>query len=203
MMPQAPIRGFDMKKITLGSQTLIYPMPAFLIGANVDGMANFMTAAWSGIANSNPPMVTVAFQHHRHTYKGVKANGTFSINVPTEAQVKETDYCGIVSGAKKDKTTDCGFTVFYGQLKTAPLIEQCPVNLECSVVHILNLGSHALVVGRIEETHISEECATDGLPDPDKVKPIIYSAGAQKRYRGLGRPLAKAFSVGKDLKQGS
>lgn len=190
-----------MKKMTLGAQTLLYPMPAFLIGANVAGKANFMTAAWSGIANSNPPMVTVALQHHRYTLKGIKENGTFSINVPSENQVREADYCGMVSGAKKDKTADCGFTVFYGELKTAPLIEECPVNLECKVVHILNLGSHALVVGQIEQTHVSEDCTTGGLPDVSKVKPVIYCSGAEKRYHGVGQLLAKAFSVGKDLKK--
>ncbi len=190
-----------MKKITLGAQTLIYPMPAFLIGADVAGKPNFMTAAWSGIACSTPPMVTVALQHHRHTLKGIKENGTFSINVPSQDQVKEIDYCGIVSGTKQDKAADCNFTVFYGQLKTAPLIEQCPLNLECKVVHILNLGSHALIVGQIEETHVSEDCMTDGLPDADKLKPIIYSPGVEKRYYGLGAPLAKAFSAGQDLKK--
>jgi flavin reductase (DIM6/NTAB) family NADH-FMN oxidoreductase RutF len=190
-----------MKKITLGAQTLVYPMPAFLIGANVAGKANFMTAAWSGIACSKPPMVSVALQHHRHTLKGIKENGTFSVNVPSQDQVKETDYCGIVSGTKQDKAADCSFTVFYGQLKTAPLIEQCPLNLECKVVHILNLGSHALIVGQIEETHVSEACVTDGLPDADKLKPIIYSPGAEKRYYTLGAPLAKAFSVGQDFKK--
>ncbi len=190
-----------MKKITLGAQTILYPMPAFLIGANVGGKANFMTAAWSGIANSNPPMVTVALQHHRYTYKGIQENNTFSINVPTEDQVKETDYCGIVSGAKKDKTADCGFSVFYGHLKTAPLIEQCPVNLECKVVHILNLGSHYLIVGQVEETHVSEDCTSGGQPDAGKVKPIIFSVGAEKRYFGMGETLAKAFSAGKELKK--
>jgi flavin reductase (DIM6/NTAB) family NADH-FMN oxidoreductase RutF len=190
-----------MKKITLGAQTIVYPMPAFLIGADVAGKANFMTAAWSGIACSKPPMLTVALQHHRHTLKGIKENGTFSVNVPSQDQVGETDYCGLVSGTRQDKVADCGFTVFYGQLKTAPLIEQCPLNLECKVVHILNLGSHALVVGQIEETHVSEACLTDGLPDADKLEPIIYSSGAEKRYHGLGAVLAKAFSVGQDLKK--
>ncbi|MBR9979580.1 MAG: flavin reductase family protein [Desulfatitalea sp.] len=190
-----------MKKIKLGAQTLLYPMPAFLIGANVAGKPNFMTAAWSGIANSKPPMVTVALQHHRHTLIGIKENGTFSINVPSEEQVKETDYCGIVSGAGKDKTADCGFTVFYGGLETAPLIEECPLNLECKVVHILDLGSHALVVGEVSETHVTEACTTAGQPDVTKVKPIIYSSGAEQRYYGIGKPLAQAFSVGKDLKK--
>jgi flavin reductase (DIM6/NTAB) family NADH-FMN oxidoreductase RutF len=146
-------------------------------------------------------MITVALQPSRYTYKGIEKNKTFSINVPSENQVKETDYCGIVSGAQKNKTEICGFTVFYGQLKTAPLIEQCPVNLECKVVHILNLGSHDLIVGQVVETHVSEDCTRDGQPDVDKVKPIVFSVGAEKKYYGIGQPLAPAFSVGKDLKK--
>lgn len=190
-----------MSKVTLGPQTLMYPLPAFLVGANVDDRPNFMTAAWSGIGNSNPPMVTVGLQHHRHTYKGIKQTGTFSINVPSEDQVRQVDYCGMVSGAKKDKNADCGFTVFYGKLKTAPLIEQCPLNLECKLMHILNLGSHALVVGQVEEVHATEACMKGGLPDVEKVKPVIYSPGSEKRYYGLGNLLAKAFSVGNELKK--
>ena len=125
-----------MKKIALGPQTLIYPMPAFLIGASVDGKPNFMTAAWSGIAASTPPMITVALQHHRYTLKGIKENGAFSVNVPSAKLAKETDYCGLVSGTTKaDKVKECNFKIFYGKTKNAPLIEQCPVNLECKVVH--------------------------------------------------------------------
>jgi len=190
-----------MKKLNLGPQTLLYPMPACLIGANVDGRSNFMTAAWCGIANSNPPMLSVALQHHRHTLKGIRQNNAFSVNVPSEDLVKETDYCGIVSGSKDDKTATCKFTVFYGKLETAPLIEQCPVNLECKVMHVLNLGSHALIIGLIEETHVSAHCMTDGEPDGRKVKPIIYGRAADKSYFKLGEVLAPAFSIGKELKK--
>ena len=80
-----------MAKVTVENKTLVYPMPAFVIGANVDGKPNFMTAAWSGIAGSTPPMITVALQHHRHTLKGMKQNMTFSVNVPSVDLVKETD----------------------------------------------------------------------------------------------------------------
>lgn len=185
-----------MAKVTVENKTLVYPMPAFVVGANVDGKPNFMTAAWSGIAGSNPPMITVALQHHRHTLKGMKQNMTFSVNVPSVDLVKETDYCGIVSGSKTDKVADCYFKVFYGKLATAPLIEQYPVNLECKVVHILDLGSHELVVGRIEETYISEECLTDGKPDVDKIKPIAYVG---RRYVALGEAVASAHAIGKEL----
>ena len=190
-----------MKKTQLGPMTLLYPMPAFLIGANVDGKPNFMTAAWSGIACSNPPMLTVALQHHRFTLRGIKVNSVFSVNVPSVDIMKETDYCGIVSGEKEDKVAACAFKVFYGILKTAPMIEQCPVNLECKVMHTLHLGSHALVIGQIEEVHVSEDCLTGGEPDVLKINPFMYCTGAEKTYYGFGQRLAEAFSVGLEIKK--
>ena len=87
-----------MAKVTIDNKTLVYPMPAFLIGANVDDKPNFMTAAWSGIAGRTPPMITVALSHTRYTLKGIKQNMTFSVNVPSVDMVKETDYCGIEVG---------------------------------------------------------------------------------------------------------
>jgi flavin reductase (DIM6/NTAB) family NADH-FMN oxidoreductase RutF len=191
-----------MKKIALGPQTLIYPMPAFVIGASVAGKPNFMTAAWSGIAASTPPMITVALQHHRYTLKGIKENGTFSVNVASAKLVKETDYCGLVSGTTKtDKPKDCNFKIFYGKVKTAPLIEQYPVNLECKVVHTLSLGSHCLVIGQIEEVYASEDCMTDGEPDPAKIDPIMYVTGANKAYFRIGEKIGPAFEIGLEIKK--
>ena len=191
-----------MKKTTLGPQTLVSPMPAFLIGANVGEKPNFMTAAWSGIAASTPPMITVALQHHRHTLKGIRENGTFSVNVPSANLARETDYCGIVSGATKvDKVKECGFTVFYGKLKSVPLIEQCPINLECKVTHTLTLGSHMLFVGQIEEVHIAESCMSEGAPNLAKVDPLIFITGANKSYFRIGERVASAFEVGKEIRQ--
>jgi flavin reductase (DIM6/NTAB) family NADH-FMN oxidoreductase RutF len=177
-------------------------MPAFLIGANVDEKPNFMTAAWSGIAASTPPMITVALQHHRHTLKGIRENGVFSVNVAGANLVVQTDYCGMVSGSSKtDKVKDCGFTVFYGKLKSAPLIEECPVNLECRVLHTLALGSHTLVIGQIEEVHVSEDCMSEGEPDPAKIDPIMYLTGADKSYCRIGERIGPAFRIGKEIRK--
>ncbi|MCX6010271.1 MAG: flavin reductase family protein [Chloroflexi bacterium] len=189
-----------MGKILMGPQTLIYPMPALLVGAKVDDKPNFMAVAWGGIANGEPPMISVAIRHQRYTLKGIKQNMTFSVNVPSTDMVKETDYCGIISGAKANKAQVCRFKVFYGKLDKAPLIEQCPVNLECKVVHILDLGSHSLVIGRIEETHVSDSCLTDGKPDVNKIKPFTYTTAPASQYQALGDVIAKAFSIGKELK---
>jgi flavin reductase (DIM6/NTAB) family NADH-FMN oxidoreductase RutF len=190
-----------MKKVTLGPETYVYPKPAFLIGANVKGKPNFMAAAWCGILNSEPPMIGVGIRPQRHTFKGVQENSTFSVNVPSVNQMKEMDYCGIYSGVKEDKNRICGFTIFYGKLETAPLIEQFPVNLECSVVQELKLGSHFLFVGQIEEIHASEDTLTNGLPDVEKIKPIIYSSGADRAYHGLGERLGAAHRAGMELKK--
>jgi len=191
-----------MGKIVMGPQTLVYPMSALLVGVNIDDKPNFMTVAWGGIANDEPPMISLAIRHTRHTLKGIRQRGTFSVNIPSADMVKEVDYCGIASGSKVDKAETCRFKVFYGKLGDAPLIEQCPVNLECNVVHILDLGSHALVIGKIEETHVSQSCLTDGKPDVDKIQPITYVTSPDTRYQALGEVLAKAFSVGRELKPG-
>ncbi|MEN8614730.1 flavin reductase family protein [Dehalogenimonas sp. THU2] len=188
-----------MAKIKLGPQSLLYPMPALLVGAQVNGKPNFITVAWGGIACGDPPMVSVAIRHTRHTLKGIMENKCFSVNVPGAGLVKEVDYCGIVSGAKADKASVCNFKVVTGKLCGAPLIEACPVNLECELHHTIDLGSHVLVIGRITETHISEECLTNGRPDVTKINPLIYTT-AQSQYQTLGAVVGKAFSVGNELK---
>jgi flavin reductase (DIM6/NTAB) family NADH-FMN oxidoreductase RutF len=192
-----------MGKILMGPQTWIYPMPTLLVGANVDGKANFMAVAWGGIASGEPPMISVAIRHSRYTLKGIRQNLTFSVNVPSGDMVREVDYCGLKSGAKFDKVAVCHFKVFYGKLENASLIEQCPVNLECKTVHSLNLGSHALVIGRIEETHVSDSCLTDGKPDVAKMKPFIYTTTPTSGYHSFGEVMAQAFSIGRELYKGS
>ena len=188
-----------MAKILMGPQTLIYPMPALLVGANVDGKPNFMAVAWGGIANGEPPMISVAIRHQRYTHKGIRQNLTFSVNVPSADLIRETDYCGSVSGSTVDKVEVCRFRVFYGKLNNAPLIEQCPINLECKVVHILDLGSHSLFVGRVEETHIFDSCLTDDKPDVNKIKPFIYVRDPARQYVAFGQVIAKAYSIGLEL----
>jgi flavin reductase (DIM6/NTAB) family NADH-FMN oxidoreductase RutF len=186
-----------MSKKEFGPQPMIWPHPTVLVGAMVDGKPDFAAVAWTGVAASNPASVTIALQPHRYSLKGIYQSRTFSVNVPSTDLVKEADYCGLVSGADTDKVKDCKFKVFYGKLKTAPLIEQCPINLECEVTHILNLGSHHLVVGKVAETYISEECLTDEKPDISKVKPFAFGP---MKYYALGEAFADAFKVGWEIK---
>ncbi len=189
-----------MAKIKLeqkaGPMPILGFYPTIIIGANVDGKPDFTTVAWTGVAASVPPSITIALQHQRHSLKGVRQNMTFSVNIPSASQVRETDYCGLASGARIDKAADCRFTVFYGKLKNAPFIEQCPINHACEVVQILNLGSHELIVGRIVESHVSEECLVDGRPDPVKVKPFLFAGFG---YYTIGEYIGDAFRCGIDI----
>ena len=190
-----------MPKITTGPGIFIYPLPIVLVGANVDDKPNFLTVGACGIANADPPMLSVAIRHNRYTDKGIRQNMTFSVNLPSRDMVKETDYCGIVSGSKVNKVEVCQFKIFYGKLKNAPLIEQFPVNIECKVVHILDLGSHSLVIGRVEESYTSDDCLTDGKPDISKIQPLAWARDPSRRYYALGEVVAKSHSVGLELRR--
>ncbi|MDD4873980.1 MAG: flavin reductase family protein [Dehalococcoidales bacterium] len=189
-----------MNKLTIGPGAYVFPQPVFLIGSNVNDHPNFMTASWGGMACGTPPMLSVAIRPQRYTLKGIRQNNVFSVNIPSEDMVEQADYFGIVSGTSVDKAETCGIDVFYGKLEKAPMILQCPINLECKVVHMLNLGSHLFVVGSIEETHINEDCLTDGKPDVDKIKPILYSRGVFARYYAFGDSIADAFGSGNIFK---
>ncbi len=183
-----------MKKVKLGPRTLIYPLPAVLIGCTFDKRPNFMTASWCCIACSEPAAVAVSIKKTRFTLKGIEERGAFSVNVPSTKLVREVDACGLYSGRDKDKARL--FDVFYGDLRAAPLVRECPINHECKVVHLLDVGSHKLVVGEIVETYMTEDCQVQGEPDAEKIDPMIYLTSV-RQYARLGDVLAKAYKVGK------
>jgi len=190
-----------MTKREFGPQPWIFPNPTVLLGTMVGGKANFAPFAWWGVAGGEPPAVSIGVRHQRHTLKGIMQNRAFSVNVPSIDLLEATDYCGMVSGDTVEKAKDCGFKVFFGTLKNVPLIEQCPVNLECEVMHLLNIGAHMLVIGKVIQTHVSEDCLTNDMPDILKMKPFVYSRGPTARYNAIGEVLGQAYDVGKALKK--
>ncbi len=188
-----------MSKKELSPQDITPARPIFIVGANVAGKANFMEVGGGGSISFNPPMIALPIQPHRYTLKGILENKTLSINIPSVDLVKEADYTGIVSGADRDKALDCHFNVFYGKLKTAPMIEQCPLNMECTLLHMLSSNSHSIVIGRIEASHVSEEYLKDGKLDFARLNPLLWIP-ARADYVGVGAPVGKCWAVGKELK---
>lgn len=188
-----------MNKTRIDPMPLLFPHPIVMIGVDVRGKPDFVTVAWITIACGTPPWVAIALNHVRYSMEGVKDNMVFSVNIPDRAMVKETDYCGIVTGARHNKAEDCHFKVFYGEIAGAPYIEQCPVNIGCLVKHIFRLGSHFLIAGSIEEILISDDCIKEGKPDPEKIDPIAYMTYPSLSYHGIGEFLGHAFRIGKEI----
>jgi flavin reductase (DIM6/NTAB) family NADH-FMN oxidoreductase RutF len=192
--------GGNMAKLELTPQCLIPVRPILIIGADVDGKADFVNIGSGGNLSTDPPTVAIPFRHMRYSLKGTLENRTFSVNIPSIDQVKETDYCGIVSGKDRDKVKDCNFKVFYGKLKTAPMIEQFPVNFECTILHVIGTASHMTVIGQIVGTYISSEYAKDGKLDPEKFNPLLWYQETG-RYVATGRTLGKYFGIGNEIKK--
>ena len=190
-----------MKKVKIGPQTGLFPLPTLLVGAMIDGKPNFMTAAWGSIAEAEPPMVCLSIRRSRHTRKGIEVGGGLTVNVPAASQVREVDFCGIESGSRVDKIARCGFTVSTCGATGAPMVDECPVNVECRIDQIVELGAHSLVIAFIVEVYVAEDCIVDGALEISKVDPLVYLMGPPKRYVHLGVPAGDAFSVGLSLRK--
>lgn len=187
-----------MKKIKLGSRVVNYPMPVSIVGANVNNKPNFLTIAWFSMVNYNPPKIAAALGNHHHTNKGIKENGSFSICIASVNLIEKTDYVGLVSGEKIDKAEI--FSIFYGDLKNAPMIEECPVCIECKLDKIVANGSNELFIGDIVEIYTEEKYLSDEKLDFKKINPMVLSQD-NREYWSLGEIVGQAWSIGKKLKQ--
>jgi len=179
-------------KENLGDTNALYPLVTAIVGSVVDGRPDFATVAHVGIAHLKG--VTLGMGRSRLTNEGIVANGEFSVSIPSAGMVEVTDYVGMASGRTVDKSGL--FRVFYGGLKAAPLIDDCPVTMACRLIERVELPTHDLFVGEIVETHADVEVLTNGVVDIAKVKPLLFDMSS-KKYWSLGAPLAKCWSVGK------
>jgi len=186
-----------MEKIKIESNdAFVYPMPMTIIGAVVDGKPNFMAAAWVSRVNFKPAMMMIALGAH-HTNLGIDANGAFSINLPDVSLLEKTDYCGIVSGRKVDKSKL--FDVYYGSLAGAPLIKECPLSMACRLNQVLKLPFDTLYIGDVVEVYTEERYLTAGKLDVKKINPFTLTM-PDNHYWRVGEMAGKAWSAGKKLK---
>lgn len=176
---------------------MLYPLPVVMVSCrDGEGKPNIITIAWTGTVCSDPPMVSISVRKERHSYDIIKKSGEFVINLTTEALVKETDYCGVRSGSKVDKFAETGLTAVPGTKVNAPLIAEAPVNLECRVTEVKELGSHDMFLAEVVAVHADEAYMDEqGRFDLSLAKPIVYSHGT---YYCLGKPLGTfGYSVKK------
>ena len=187
-----------MKK-PLDGINVLYPTPTTIVGAIVEGKVNFITIAHIGIVNhARPYLISLSLAKPHHTNAGIKENKTFSVNIPNEDLVVETDYVGIVSGKKTDKSSV--FEVFYGNLENAPMITECPINMECKLYDVYDTPTHDLFSGEIVETYADESVLKNGKVDLARLKPLLFDMSSIK-YWSIGNPVAGCWNIGKQLKK--
>ncbi|MFX1251042.1 MAG: flavin reductase family protein [Promethearchaeota archaeon] len=182
------------KKVKFGKIPLIYPVPIILAGALVHGKPNFETLGDVGIMGINPPIVFISSGQDHYTNIGVLEHDTFSINFPPTKLLAKTDYCGTVSGHDFDKSQL--FNVFFGELETAPMIRECPVNLECKVIKEFSIQHRQIFIGDVVQTYVNEEFVVEKegrkrIADMTKLDPIIYAL--DNRYYKIGELIGVGY----------
>lgn len=181
----------------LGPINALYPTPTVLVGATVNGKPNFITVAHIGIMTHSH--ISIGLGKIHYTNAGIHENRTFSVCLPSVDLVVETDYCGIMTGKKTDKSSL--FDIFYGELRSAPMIAQCPVCMECRLDQVIDYPSHDVFIGEIVQTHAEAEVLVDGKVDIARLRPLLFDM-ASKQYWSLGEAVANCWNVGKQLKHG-
>ncbi len=184
-----------MKK-SIGAKSIIYPTPVWIVGSyDAEGKPNGMTVAWGGVCCSKPPSVTVSLRKATYSYESLIKRKAYTVNVPSESQLKWADYFGVASGRDVDKFAASGLTPVKSDLVDAPYIAECPLVLECRVTHTIELGLHTQFVGEIIDVKADESVLNEkGHPDIKKVAPIVYAAGGQSYY-GIGDLLGEAYVI--------
>ena len=163
---------------------MVYPVPAVMVtAADREGKSNIITIAWTGTVCTNPPMAYISVRPERYSYGMLKETGEFVINLTTEKLVRATDYCGVKSGRDTDKWKETGLTPIPAQEVNVPLIKESPVNIECRVSEIRELGSHHMFLARVVAVDVDEAYLNEqGRFELQKAAPIVYSHG---EYYGL------------------
>lgn len=176
---------------------MLYPVPAVMVTVS-DGESNdnIITIAWAGTINSDPAMVSISVRKSRYSHELLTKNGEFVINLVTRDLTYAMDYCGVKSGRDIDKFESMKLTKGKATTVSVPTIEESPVNLECKVKNVLELGSHDMFIAEVTAVQVDgkymDESGRFNLNDADL---IAYSHG---QYYTLGENIGKfGYSVQK------
>lgn len=146
-----------MGKLTFKPGTMLNPVPAVMVSCGDEKEKNIITIAWTGIINSDPPMTYVSVRKERHSHDIIKRTGEFVINLTTEKLAFATDYCGVRSGRDVDKFKEQNLTPEKSKVVSCPSIAESPVNIECRVTEVKELGTHDMFMAEIVSVSVDEE----------------------------------------------
>lgn len=158
----------------LEPSTTLAPIPAVMVSCGDMENANITTIAWTGVLNSEPPLVYVSIRPSRHSYQIIKDTKEFVINIPDEKLVWATDFCGTKSGKDTDKFKEAHLTKEACGLVKAPAIKECPISLECKLKEIKPLGSHDMFIAEVVSVNAIPELVENGKVNLAKANLITY-----------------------------
>lgn len=174
---------------------MLYPIPAVMVSCQREGeKPNIITVAWAGNICSSPAMLSISVRKERYSYDIIRETGEFVVNLTNKKLTRATDWCGVRSGKDYDKFKEMKLTPQKSVNVAAPGIEESPVNIECKVKQVVELGSHDLFIAEVvcvtvDDKYIDEK----GRFDMKKANLVAYSHG---EYFSLGEKLGKfGYSV--------
>lgn len=184
-----------MNKKSFPPRLFLGPVPSVLVSCGNETEKNILTIAWAGVVNSDPPMISISVRPTHYSYPIIMETKEFVVNIPTAGQAELADGCGTLSGRELDKFAHFGVTAVKGTLKYAPLIEECPVNLECVVEQTIRLGTHELFLGRVVQTYASSEVInSQGRIDLQGRRLLGLNAGLHEYVEALPMNLFIGFT---------
>lgn len=191
-----------MAKQTWKPGNMVYPLPAVMVSVgDKEGNTNIITIAWTGTICTNPAMLYISVRPERHSYKMIRESGEFVVNLTTEALARATDYCGVRSGRDVDKWKEMHLTRGKAsKLEYAPIIEECPVNIECKVEEVKELGSHHMFIARVVAVQVEDSYLDEtGKFCLNETGLLAYSHG---EYLSLGKSVGTfGYSIKKKTKK--
>lgn len=188
-----------MAKRLIKPNTVLYPVPVVMVTCGdftEKKQMNIITAAWTGIVNSDPALIYVSIRPERYSHGIIKEYGEFVVNLTTEELTYKMDYCGVKSGRDENKFEKTELTPVKSQIVKAPSIGESPVNIECETMQIIPLGTHDMFIGRVVSVSADERYYDENDAFCfEKAKPVCYSFG---KYYGLGNCVGKfGYSIEK------
>jgi len=193
MAHETPIKN---GKLQWNPGNLVYPLPAVMLSCGDKAEEyNIITISWTGTINTNPPMLYASIRKSRHSYELVKRTGEFVINLTTKDLAFQTDWCGVKSGKEFDKFKSMKLTPRPGEKVKAPIIVESPVNIECKVVDMKDLGSHTMFTAEVVHIQADKKYLDPktGAFELFRANPLVYSHG---HYFELGKHVGRyGFSV--------
>lgn len=182
----------------IGSVMGLYPTPVTVVGTVIAGKVNFLTIAHVGVVDHGIFLISVD-KAHELSDRGIRENKAASVSLVNQPMLKAVDYCGIAKGEKTDKSKV--FKYHFGELDTAPIIDEAPVSMECTVIDSFEVGNFTNYILKPLHTYVQEEYLDEKSKiDFEKVSPVLFEF-QKAQYLSTGNYIGKCWGIGKDFAQ--